>query len=141
MANLPEDLERWFTSLTATNEIVTNFGSTFTSNSNVFLLVEPASPTNSLTIIPYPGVAPDTRHLNAQYPSVQIRVKASTVVKAYKTTKSVINAWHNNDRVGSNIRMKIFAVNSEPLFLKYDVEEYPVFVANFDLMIIKHTIS
>lgn len=141
MANLPEDLERWFTSLTATNEIVTNFGSTFTSNSNLFLLVEPASPTNSLTIIPYPGGAPDTRHLNAQYPSVQVRVKASTVVKAYKTSKSVINAWHNNDRVGSNITMKIFAVNTEPLFLKYDVENYPVFVANFDLMIIKHAVS
>lgn len=141
MANLAEDLERWFTSLTSTNEIVSNLGSTFTSNSNLFLMVEPASPTDSLTIIPYPGISPDTRHLGAQYPSVQIRVKASTVSKAYKVSQSVINAWHNNDRVGSNIRMKIFSVNSAPLFLKYDVEDYPVFVCNFDLMIIKHSVS
>jgi len=141
MANLAEDLERWFTSLTATNEIVDNFGTTFTSNSNVFLMVEPASPTNSLTIIPYAGTPPDIRHKDAQYPSVQIRVKASTVSKAYKVTQSVINAWHNNDRVGSDIKMKIFANQSAPTFLKFDVEDYPVFVANFDLMIIKHSIS
>ena len=139
--NLAEDLERWFTSLTATNEIVSNFGTTFTSNSTVFLMVEPASPTNSVTIIPFPGRSPDTRHKDAQYPSVQIRVKANTVSKAYKVTQSIINAWHNNDRVGSNIRMKIFANQSAPLFLKYDVEDFPVFVANFDTMIIKHSVS
>jgi len=141
MANLAEDLERWFTSLTATNEIVSNFGTTFTSNTNIFLMVEPASPTNSVTIIPFPGRSPDTRHKDAQYPSVQIRVKASTVSKAYKVTQSVINAWHNNDRVGSNIKIKIFANQSVPTFLKYDVEDFPVFVANFDTMIIKHSVS
>jgi hypothetical protein len=104
-------------------------------------MVEPASPTNSLTIIPYPGAPPDTRHRNTQYPSVQIRVKNESAAKAYKVTQSVINAWHNNDRIGSDIKMKIFANQSNPLFLKYDFEDYPVFVCNFDLIIIKHDVS
>jgi len=139
--NVAEDLEIWFSNLTATNEIVSNFGTTFTSNTNLFLLVEPASPTNSVTIIPYPGTPPSIRHVGAQYPSVQIRVKTNSVPKAYKVTQSIINAWHNNDRIGSNIKMKIFSSDSGPLFLKYDAEDYPVFVANFDLMIIKYDVS
>jgi hypothetical protein len=136
-----EDLESYFLNLNATSEICSNFGTTFTSNSNLFLFVEPASPTNSITIIPYPGIPPDTRHKDAQYPSVQIRIKNTSVPTAYKVTKAVINTLHNNDRVGSNIIMKLFANQSEPLFLKYDAEDYPVFVANFDAMIIKYTVS
>ena len=104
--NLVEDLEAYFVNLPATSAICTNFGTTFTSNTNLFIVVEPASPTNSLTIIPYGGSPPDTRTRYAQYPSVQIRIKASTAAKGYKVGQAVINSMHQNDRVGSNIKMK-----------------------------------
>ena len=136
-----EDLEIFFRNLNATSEICSNFGTTFTSNTNLFLLVEPASPTSSVTIIPYAGAPPDIRHKDAQYPSVQIRVKSNGVAKAYKITKAVINTLHNNDRVGSNLTIKMFANQSEPTFLYWDAENYPVFVANFDALIIKYTVS
>ncbi len=48
---------------------------------------------------------------------------------------------HLNDRVGSNIKMKAFAKNSAPIFLKYDEEDYPVWVVNFDLMHVKYSVS
>ena len=96
MANIVEDLEVWFTNLTATHVIASNFGTTFTSNENLFLMSEPASPTNCLIIIPYPGRAPDIEHRNAQYPSVQVRVRNVSVPRAYKVTQCIINTWHNN---------------------------------------------
>ena len=141
MANLLEDLELYFTNLNATSEICTNFGTTFTSNTNLFLVVEPASPTNSVTIIPYGGVPPSTRHTYAQYPSVQIRIKNESLPTGMLTGQSVINAMHMNDRVGSNIPMKCFAKQSNPIFLKYDEEDYPVWVVNFDVMHVKHSVS
>jgi len=141
MANLVEDLETYFLSLTATSAICSNFGTTFTSNANLFIVVEPASPTNSLTIIPYGGSPPDNRHKYAQYPSVQIRIKASTAAKGYKTGQAVINTMHQNDRVGSNIKMKCFCKNSAPIFLKFDEEDYPVWVINMDIMHVKYTVS
>ena len=139
--NLLEDLERHFLNLTATSTICSNFGDTFTSNTNLFLVTEPASPTNSLTIIPYGGSPPDTRHRKAQYPAVQIRVKANTAAKGYKVGQAVINTMHMNDRVGSNIKMKCFAKTSAPIFLKFDLEDYPIWVVNLDIIHVAYEVS
>ena len=141
MANLVEDLESYFLNLNATSEICTNFGTTFTSNTNLFLVVEPASPTNCVTIIPYGGAPPHTRHRYAQYPSVQIRIKNTNVSTGYKVGQSIINTMHLNDRVGSNIKMKCFARQSSPIFLKYDEEDYPVWVVNLDVMHVQYNVS
>jgi hypothetical protein len=142
MSSLVEDIGTHFRGLASTHEILTNFGATqFVENSNLFYIVEPATPNNSVTIIPYGGSPPDITHKNAQYPSCQIRVKASGVAKGYRVTQAIINELHQNNELGSNIPMKCFANQSSPMFLKWDEEDYPVYVCNFDFMHVKYTVS
>jgi len=142
MPSLIEDLGTHFLGLASTNAVLTNFGATqFVENSNLFYIMEPATPNNSVTLIPYGGGKPDTAHRNAQYPSMQVRVKASGVAKGYKVTQAIINELHQNNELGSNIPMKCFAIQSSPMFLKWDEEDYPVYVCNFDFMHIKYTVS
>ena len=142
MPNLMEDLGVHFKALASTNEILTNMGATqFVENGNLFYIIEPATPNNSVTIIPYGGGKPDTGHKYAQYPSVQIRVKADGVAKGYKVTQAIINDMHQNVALGSDIPMACFAIQSSPVFLKWDEEDFPVYVANFDFMIKKYTVD
>lgn len=142
MPNIIEDIGRYFVSLGTDNDILSNLGdSSFTVNTNLFYQIEPPSPTNCVTIISYPGDPPDAEHKGAQYPSIQIRVKADGVQKAYLTTQSVINDLHQHPSLGSDIPMACFALQSAPMFLKWDEEDYPIYVANFRLMIKKHSIS
>lgn len=142
MPSLVEDVGTHFVGLASSHEILTNFGATqFAVNTNLFYIIEPASPNNCVTIIPYGGAPADTGHKKAQYPSFQIRVKADGVSKCYKTAQSVINELHQANNVGSDIPMKVFAVQSSPTFLGYDESDYPIFVTNFDAMLIKYTVS
>ena len=142
MADLVTDVGTYFVGLASSHEILTNFNATlFEANTNLFYLIEPESPTNSVTLIPYGGSPPSTRHRGAQNPRFQVRVRNTSVAKAYKTTQAVINDLHMNDNVGSNIPMKIFAVQSAPMFMGWDNEDYPVYVANFDVLLIKYTVS
>lgn len=142
MANFLEDVGRHFESLASTHEILVNFGATqFVDGTNLFYVIEPPTPTDCVTLIPYGGAPPDTGHRFAQYPSMQVRVKADGVAKGYKVTQSVINELHQNVSLGSDIPMACFAQQSAPLFLEFDDEDYPVFVCNFDFMIRKHSVS
>ena len=141
MPNLLEDIELYFLSLTSGHEICTNLNATFSSGGNLFLIIEPPSPTDCVTIIPYGGAPLDTRHRKAQRPSVQIRVRTSTISKGYKVTQAIINDLHQNVELGSNIPMRCFAVQSQPVLLKMDEEQYPVYVANFDFMHIEYEVS
>ena len=141
MANLLEDIEIYFLSLTSSHEICTNLNATFSSNGNLFLVMEPSSPTDCVTIIPYGGAPLDTRHKEAQYPSIQIRVRTTTVNKGYKVTQAIINDLHQNVSLGSNISMQCFAIQSQPVLLKFDEEDYPVYVANFNIMHTKYSVS
>jgi hypothetical protein len=142
MPTLMEDVGIHFTGLASTNDILTNFGATqFIENTNLFYVIEPSTPNNSVTLIPYGGGKPDTEHRHAQYPSMQVRVKADSVVKGYRVTQAIINDLHHNTSLGSNIPMQCFAIQSSPMFLKWDEEDYPVYVCNFDFMITKYTVS
>lgn len=141
MATLVTDLETHFTNLTATNEICDNFNATFSSNGNLFIGVVPATPTDCVTFIPYPGAPPSVRLQGAQTPNLQIRVRATTWHKGYLVTQSIMNYLHNNDRVTTNMPAKAFALESHPIFLKWDEEEYPVFVCNFQFKTNKYTVS
>lgn len=141
MADLLTEVESHFTSLTATNEVCSNFGSTFTSNTNIFKGVVPSSPTDCVVLLPYGGRPPDTRHRSAQYPSIQVRVRATGYAKGYKTTQAIINHLHQNGDVCSSFVGIPFAVQSQPIFLAWDEEKYPVFVCNFDFNIIKYSVS
>jgi len=142
MPSLVEDIGTHFVGLASDNEILTNFDATqFVVNTNLFYLVEPSTPTDSVTIIPYGGGPPHTRHRGAQYPSFQVRVRNSSAAKAYKTTQAIINNLHMNDNVGSDIPMKVFAIQSSPAFLGWDDEDYPIYVCNFDTMLVSYTVS
>jgi hypothetical protein len=142
MPNLMQDLGLHFTALASSHEILTNMGATqFVENTNLFYIIEPATPNNCVTIIPYGGSPPETGHKWAQAPSVQIRVKADGVAKGYKVTQAVINELDMNVSVGSNIPMKTYALQSAPMFLKWDEEDYPCFVCNFDIKHVKYTVS
>jgi len=146
MPTLVEDIGAHFVSLASSNEILTNFGATqFVVNSNLFYIIEPASPNNCVTIVPYGGAPLDVEHRFAQYPSVQIRVRANGVARAYKTTQAIINHLHlansQGNTLGSDIPMRCFAKQSAPLFLDFSEEDYPIFVANFDFMITKYTVD
>jgi hypothetical protein len=107
----------------------------------LFYIVEPPSPNNCVTLIPYGGGKPETGHKYAQNPSLQVRVKADSVVKGYRVTQAIINDLHQHPSLGSNIPMACFALQSSPMFLKWDEEDYPVYVCNFDFMIRKHSVS
>jgi len=141
MATLLYDVARYFTTLNATNPIRTNFGAAFTFGTNVFVGVVPATPTNCVTILPYGGRPPDTRTKKAQYPSLQIRVRMSSYQKGYKVTQAIINSMHLNDKVCASIRGIAYAIQSQPVFLEYDEEEQPIFLANMDFNLIQYTVS
>jgi hypothetical protein len=141
MATLLEEISTYFANLTATHEIASNFGSAFTENTNLFIGVEPATPTDCVSIIPYGGGVADNRRPGAQSPSFQVRVRTTTYKKGFKTVQAVINAVHLNDRITTTIPAKFYAVQSQPILLTYDEEEYPIFVCNFSAKSIKYSVS
>lgn len=142
MADLVTDVGTHFRSLASDNEILTNFNATkFVANTNLFYLIEPDTPRECVTIIPYGGGPPDRRHRGAQTPAFQVRVKHTSVARGYRTTQAIINNLHMNDAVGSDIPMKVFAIQSAPMFMGWDEEDYPVYVCNFDVMLVKYTVS
>lgn len=142
MANVVEDIGAYFVSLGTDNEILQNLGAnSFTVGTNLFYVMEPPDPTDCVTIIPYPGRPADREHRGAQYPAIQVRVKADGVQKAYLVAQSIINDLHQHPSLGSNIPMACFSNQSAPMFLKWDEEDYPVYVCNFELMIRKHSVD
>ncbi len=141
MATLLEEISTHFANLNATHEIASNFGSAFTENTNLYIGVEPATPTDCMTIIPYGGAVADPRIRDAQSPSFQVRIRTRTYAKGFKTTQAVINYLHLNDRVTTTIPAKFYAVQSQPILLTYDEEEYPIFVCNFNTKSIKYSVS
>jgi hypothetical protein len=142
MANLMQDLGVYFTGLASNNEILSNMvGTQFVANTNLFYVIEPATPNETVTIIPYGGGQPETGHKYAQNPSIQVRVRAEGVARGYKVTQAIINDLHQNVSLGSDIPMVCFALQSSPMFLKWDEEDYPVYVCNFDIKHVKYTVS
>jgi len=67
----------YLTSLTATNPICSEFGSTFTFGTNLFMYLEPDSPSSCVTIIPYGGAPVDSS--GYKYESyVQMRIRSTS---------------------------------------------------------------
>ena len=139
---LMEKLKDYFVSLTATNTVRSNFGAAFAFNTNIFLGVTPATPTSCVTIIPYAGRPPNPRVKDAYYSSIQVVVRHSTYKAGWKTTQAIINSLHlNQNIVTASIPSKFYALQSQPIVMPRDEEEYPMFVANFDILHTKYTVS
>jgi len=111
MADLvASSLKAYFTSLTATSNIVSEYGSTFTFGTNLFIGFE-EDVDECLSLIPYGG-EPPSKEGDRQNPAIQIELKSASKAKALKTMQSIINALHNNKSV---CRGRIQARNSSPI--------------------------
>lgn len=117
----------FLSSLTATSTLYTDFGATLTFGGNLFLYLEPDTPSSCITIIPYAGPGPDSS--GYKYESYfQIRVKSTTRQKVMNTGQGLINSLHNKE--GSSY--KIYAQNSIPyIFDVRDNGAEVVSVANY----------
>ena len=133
---LIEEAKSYFESLTATNEIRDNFGAAFSFNTNLFLGVVPASPTECVVIRPRPGSPPEIGVKYAYNSGIGIRVRCNTYQKGYKVSQAIINNLHLNDNICASVNGKFYAINSQPTVLYSDEEEYPQFDCLFE---IRHT--
>lgn len=137
MANvIINEFRKYFDRLTATNPICVALGDTFTSGSNLFVIIEPSTATKCLTITPYSGSSPRADRLKYES-SVQIRLKIRDRQKGIRTMQEIINTIHCNTNVCASANSKCFAVQSSPIVLEmYEGGQYLAYISNF---IIKHT--
>jgi hypothetical protein len=136
MANvIINELRKYFDRLTATNPICTALGTTLTSGTNLFVIIEPSNSTKCLTIIPYSGMRPDADRKKYES-SVQIRLKIRDRQKGIRTMQEIINTLHGNTDLCASAKSKCFAIQSSPTVLEmYEGGQYLAYVSNF---IIKH---
>lgn len=127
---IASSLKTYLLTLTATNTVCTELGTHFTFGTNLFIGIEPET-TNCVTIIPYPG-GPPTSDGSRQESAIQMRVKADSIRKSLRTSQSIINLLHNNDKMSG----KCTAVQSSPIILGVqEGGESVITVSNF---VIKH---
>jgi len=138
MANfLGNEIKKYFDDLSATHEIVTQFGVAFTGGTNLFIGIEDATSTKCLTILPYPGGKPYDKG-ERQESAFQIRLKIKDAEKGFRTTQSIINRLDNNDNILASANGVIHAVQSSPILLEtQEGGEIFIFVANFGCRHIK----
>lgn len=120
--------------LTATNEICSALGATLVEGSNLFVGFLPDTDSDSITLIPYSGGAPEVDGFR-QNPSVQINVKSTSRATVLKTGQALINKLHENELKGKG---KMFARDSSPMIFKnIEGEEWVLSIVNFDMKIVK----
>lgn len=133
-ALISDVIASYLENLTATNEICDALGTTLTENSNLFNGYERKQATDCLSLITYPGGAPN-RDKYRQNPSIQIRIKTSNRSTAMKVGQACINVLHMNTIAGNCLMQ---AINSAPfVFQVQEGGEKVVSTVSFDLKHVK----
>lgn len=121
----------YLTTLTATSNLYSDFGAVLTFGTNLFLYLEPDTPSSCITLIPYQSPGPDQS--GYKYESyIQIRVKSTTRQKVINTGQCLINILHNKE--GSSY--KIYALNSTPYI--FDIRDGGAEIVSVSNYKIKH---
>ena len=132
-----DEFRKYFSNLTATNDICSVLGTTFTEGTNLFVGMEPPKKNNCLTIIPFAGSPPSPegdRHDSI----VQLRLKTEHRKKGLETMQSIINTLHNNTTVCSSTNGRIESTTSIPFIAEvHEGGQYVVIVSNFHTKYIK----
>lgn len=126
----------YFANLTATNEIISALGTTFTIGSNLFNNFED-DVDECLSIYDFGG-SPGDQDRQRQYPAVQIRMKSNTRAKAIKVMQSIINDLHYNGNVISTSSGIVFATQSSPIL--FDIREGGesiITISNYTIKMVK----
>lgn len=136
MANLIiDEFKDYLANLTATNEVCSVLGTTFTSNTNLFVAGEPINIGTCLSINSYSS-GPPTPEGDRHDSNVQIRLKCQNKQTAMKTMQSIINTFHNNTKICSKGRVS--ALQSNPITFEFqEGGEYIVTISNYNIRHVK----
>ena len=116
MADLiASSFKTYFESLTATNDIISEFGTTLTHGTNLFIGFD-EDVDESIVITPYGGEPPSVEG-DRQNPAIQIGVKSASRARSFKTSQAIINNLHGNKSICTG---RVQARDSSPIPLKVD---------------------
>jgi hypothetical protein len=134
---ITDEFKKYLVGLTATSAIVSAFGTTFTSGTNLFVGEENDAHRDMLTIYPTGGSPPDKDGQKYES-SIQIRMKVASNATGLKAMQEVINVFHENTNICASTNGKVFAVQSNPLSLdKLEGGKYSIYVSNYTIKHIK----
>ena len=135
MANtIMNSVASYLTGLGATHTIPTAFGTTFTFGGHLFIVIGPATDSDSLTLVPYGGGTPNIDGYR-QNPAIQIRTRTKSRNRAMSCQQALINNLHTNELSGEAI---MFAVQSIPIFLGTDEGgEHTIVISNYTIKHVK----
>ena len=129
---------KYLDGLPATSAICVSLGTTLTSGTNLFSLIEPSNEvaTRCLTIIPYGGTPPSPEGYR-QESNVQLRFKTPYPEDGLRFVQQVIDTFHTNTHVCASKPGKVYAVQSSPILIDRLEGEFYIFVSNFRIKHVK----
>lgn len=103
----------------------------------VFIGKEPAEPSNTVTIFETVSGAPQltmNRLEIYEYPSVQIRIRATNYLDAWEQANTIKNILHGrgNEQWGDDVFYSVIRCVNGPSLLDYDKNQRVRFIINFD---------
>ena len=106
--------------------------------SRCYISHEPPTPDNCITIYPVGGFGPEPNSPKKQNSSFQVRVRADTFPKSYNTCQTIIDRMHHSASPCSSTHGRVYAKQSQPIFLFRDEDRRSICVANFDVKYVRY---
>jgi len=130
------EVAKYLDNLNATQEVNVALGTTLSLGNNLFIVYEPQTTATTVTVIPYGGAPPDLDNYKRES-FFQIRVKGKNIHSSLKASQAMINLLHTNESVCASTPGKVFAIQSSPIPLGWEENEYIIVVGNYRCKYVK----
>ena len=130
------EVANYLNNLNATQEVNVTLGTTLNLGNNLFVVYEPQTTATTVTIIPYGGLPPNVDNYRREA-NFQIRIKGKGIHSSLKAGQALIDLLHTNEDVCASTPGKVFAIQSAPIPIGWEQDEFLLVTCNFKVKYVK----